>query len=114
MRNLEQLMEMGRTHTVVNNQHENLVTPENIERLRDIPILFIHGEDNAIWDPQSTKLSYDALREKLNMSQYERVTFKGKGHLDCWIGKDSFWDVYSRVEQHADKIIAAQGLMGRE
>ena len=114
MRNLEQLMEMGRDHNVVNNLHESLVTKDNIERLRDIPILIIHGEDNAIYDLESTKDSFDTLREQLNMSQYERVQFEGKGHLDCWMSPRSFWDVYSRVEQHAEKTISAQHLMGRE
>jgi len=114
MRNLEQLMEMGRNHHVVDDLHESLVTKDNIERLRDIPILFIQGEDNAIYDLQATKDSFDILREQLNMSQYERVTFEGRGHLDCWMSPGSFGDVYSRVEQHAEKTIAAQHLMGRE
>jgi hypothetical protein len=98
-------MHMGKNGIVVDNEMNNLVTPKNLERLKGISILFIHGENNTVYNPECTMKDYDALREKFGSANYERVQYPGKGHLDCWMGKASFADVYPRVEQHAKKII---------
>lgn len=95
---------------VVNNDLQSLVTVQNIERLRDIQILFIHGGQNAVYSPESTMRSYDSLRDQLDSSHYERWVFEERGHLDCWMGKSSYMDVYPVVEQHARKTIALQGM----
>jgi hypothetical protein len=100
---LNHLMFMGREGYVVDNTLHSLLTPKNIQRLENIPILFIHGSNNAVFNPESTMKDYDLLRERFGSGSYERVEYAGKGHLDCWMGKASFEDVYPRVEQHARK-----------
>ena len=110
MVNLEQLMFMGSNGFIVDNNEMSLVTPQNLEQLRNIPILFIHGGKNAVYSPESTERDYDLLREKFGGEQYERVIFQERGHLDCWMGKTSFRDVYPAVEGHARKTILAETL----
>ena len=110
MRHLRQLMYMGSHGHVVNNAFENLATAENIARLKGIPIFFVHGEQNSCYAPESTMMSYDALRSQLGADNYQRWVVEDYGHLDCWMGKRSRLDVYPRVEQHAMEMIIKYGL----
>jgi hypothetical protein len=114
MRHLRQLMYMGSHGYVVNNKFESLVTPENIERLKDIPILFIHGEKNTCYAPESTMMSFDSLRKHFGGDNYQRWVFGGYGHLDCWMGKGSYMEVYPKVEQHALETIVKKVLRKSE
>ena len=106
---LQHLMFMGKSGYVVDNNEETLVTDDNIQRLKGIPILFIHGDENTVYKPDSTMTSYNTLRQAFGSDDYERVEYPGKGHLDCWMGKASYEDVYPRAEQHARQIIDAFG-----
>jgi len=106
MKNLKQLMFTGTRGYVVDDSSECLVTPDNVARLRDIPIFFIHGGQNQVYSPESTMRSYDILRERFGSSQYERWVFEGRGHLDCWMGVSCNMDVYPRVEEHIKKTIS--------
>jgi hypothetical protein len=114
MRNLRQLMYMGSHGHVVNNKFESLVTEENLQRLKGIPIFFIHGEKNTCYAPESTMMSFDSLRQHFGGDNYERLVFGGYGHLDCWMGKGSYMDVYPKVEQHAMVTITKHGLRKSE
>ncbi|KAF1937241.1 FAD/NAD(P)-binding domain-containing protein [Clathrospora elynae] len=80
----------------------DLVTPENLQRLEGISINFLSGGDNAVWTPQSTNDSYDILRDAFPEGHYRRVFVKGYGHLDCWMGKEAFEDVFPRVRHHVE------------
>lgn len=102
---------MGSHGYVTDNDERSLVTPANLERFRDIPILFIHGAQNTTYSPVSTERDYDLLRETFGGEQYERVVFPGRGHLDPWMGKTSFRDVYPAVETHAKKTILTKILL---
>lgn len=115
MTNLKQLMYMGSHGHIVDNQKQKLLNLENIERLRGIPIYFIHGEKNTVYDPDSTLKDYDLLLNKMDNDEslYERSTFPNKGHLDCWMGHSSFKDVYPQVEEHARRTIIKRGLQAR-
>lgn len=105
---------MGSHGHVVNNKLENLVTTESIERLKGIPIFFVHGEKNTCYAPESTMMSYDSLQGKFGADSYQRWVVKDYGHLDCWMGKRSYQDVYPRVEQHAMEMITKHGLRNLE
>jgi hypothetical protein len=111
-KNLEQLEFMGVNGYVVDNHGNTLLTPENIERLRDIPIHFIHGERNAVYNPVSTMNDMDLLMYTFGNPEnmYSRTPFPNRGHLDCWMGHSSYRDVYVDVEQHARKIVTERGL----
>ncbi|RUS30580.1 hypothetical protein BC938DRAFT_479217 [Jimgerdemannia flammicorona] len=70
------------------------VTDENIKKHLNLPILFIHGEQNVCIDPEATKKSYNVLRELNGEENYKRRTFPGYGHLDCWFGSDAHKEIF--------------------
>ena len=73
----------------------------HLERLA-IPIAFIHGAENACFLPESTRLTYTALREKNGSNLYSRHVIPGYGHIDCIYGKDAAKDVYPFMLQHLE------------
>ena len=103
---LQHIMNMGTAHRVQDNDGQNLVTEENLTRLRGIPIFLFSGAENAVYAPETTEMSFNVLREALNEEDYERVVFQGKGHLDCWMAVDADKDVYPRVLAHVSKVTA--------
>lgn len=83
----------------------NLVTPENLRRLKGIPILFISGAENAVYTAENTDVSYTTLCNEHGRQWYEREVFETRGHLDCWMGATAYMDVYSRVRAHVDNVM---------
>lgn len=47
------------------------------------------------------------LCENFGEGNYEYEVFEGKGHLDCWTGREKVWDVYLRVGEHVDRVMGA-------
>ena len=52
------------------------------------------------------------LKEALLDGVYDRFVVQGYGHLDCWMGKDAWKDVYPRVRHHIEA--CEQGLAAGE
>ncbi len=110
MRSLSHLMAMGAKSQAITDLstspgNQTLVTPENIARLRGIPILFFSGAENAVYTPENTDMSYTTLCNAHGREWYEREVFEGRGHLDCWMGPTSYVDVYPRVERHVSMVL---------
>ncbi|KAL2018312.1 hypothetical protein VTK56DRAFT_975 [Thermocarpiscus australiensis] len=107
MRSLKRLMNSGRLNCVTTNEpvSANLVTPENIRRLRGIPILFLSGTGNMVYTAENTDISYTTLCYAHGREWYEREVFPGRGHLDAWMGSTAYKDVYPRVKRHVDKFM---------
>jgi hypothetical protein len=101
---LSHLTRMGSSssHHVCTNDLVDLVTEENLQRLRGLKIMWLSGGDNAVYSPKSTAESYAVFREMFPDGAYERVVVPGYGHLDCWMGKASVRDVYPRVRGHVE------------
>ncbi|KAH6855060.1 hypothetical protein B0I37DRAFT_363801 [Chaetomium sp. MPI-CAGE-AT-0009] len=110
MRSHKWLMNAGRLNCVTTNEptSANLVTPENLQRLRGIPILFLSGTGNMVFTAENTDISYTTLCNTHGKEWYEREVFPGKGHLDAWMGATAYRDVYPRVKRHADKFMKDQ------
>ncbi|KAI9802390.1 MAG: hypothetical protein M1833_001896 [Piccolia ochrophora] len=104
MASLRHLMAMGVAGRAHNNTGENLVTRQSLARLQGIPIFLFSGSENAVYSPEATDMSYNALRDTLGEENYERVVFQGRGHLDCWMGADADMEVYPMVKAHVDKV----------
>jgi hypothetical protein len=81
-------------------EFEDLVVPENLVRLQGIKIAFLYGNENAVWDSRATKASYDAMRTVFPLGDYERIIVQDYGHLDCWMGRSAFQNVWPRVARH--------------
>lgn len=83
---------------------EDLVTPQHLQRLYGIPIFLFSGAENMAWAPESTDLSYGLLRHTFGSRGYERCVIEDYGHLDCWVGTNSYRDVYPLVRQRVDLV----------
>jgi choline dehydrogenase-like flavoprotein len=106
MRNISEMALMGNRGCILGDSGNSMITVENLERLRGIPILFISGGQSAVYSPESTLRDYEILRARFNPANYKRVVFEDRGHLDTWIGKTSNKDVYRSVEQHVRESMA--------
>lgn len=101
VRMLEQVVKMGRVGRVVDNEgRDGVVTEEGLERLRGVPILFVSGGENVVFDPESTAVAYDVMRRKFGPEMYKRRVIQGYGHLDTWMGKDAARDVFPVIGEH--------------
>lgn len=105
MRCLDWLMKTGDVGEVTTNEPTrlSLVKPENIDRLKGLPILFLSGTGNMVYTEENTDKSYTTLCHAHGSEWYEREVFLSKGHLDAWMGPTAYQDVYPRVLQHVEK-----------
>ena len=59
-----------------------------------VPISFLHGENNRLFKPEGSQLTYDYLTEANGPDLYTRTVIPGYSHMDLFIGKDAARDVY--------------------
>jgi hypothetical protein len=106
MRMLDLLMRMGfEGHAMSNGPlYEPLDTPENVARLRGIPFLLFVGRDNAVLSPEATERTYETLCSAFEDGEYRRRVVPGYGHLDCWMGRNAWKDVYPFVREEVDRV----------
>lgn len=97
---MKQVVHMGARGVCTDNQSRPLLTDENLQRLRGLPILFVSGTDNQVFDPVSTLKDYELLRRRFGERHYRRFLAEGYGHLDPIIGKTAAEDVYWRILTH--------------
>jgi len=79
---------------------------EHLDRLR-LPILFISGQENRMFIPESTAQSYQLLRDTNGPSLYRRTVYPGFGHLDCYIGAGAAEQIWPDLSQALDSPPAA-------
>ncbi|KKK14322.1 hypothetical protein ARAM_000785 [Aspergillus rambellii] len=97
---LDHIVRMGSRGRCLDNELRPLLTPDNIQRLKGLPILLMSGTDNEVFDPDSTLRDYELLRRQFGESLYRRFLVRGYGHLDPVVGKSAADDVYWRVFDH--------------
>lgn len=100
IRAFEHLSRMVRTGHIVTAEGENAYLP-HLNRLA-IPIAFISGGQNRCFLPETTRLTYDLLREKNGPHFYTRTVIPHYGHADSILGKNAALDVYPAVAQHLE------------
>lgn len=110
MRSMGWIMHCGQIEKVTTNgpSRESLVTPENLERLKGIPILFVAGADNIVYTPDNTDTSYTTLCNVHGRKWYQREVFPSTGHLDTWMGTHSHRVVYPRIRHHVEEVMRMQ------
>ena len=108
---LHLLMKQGAEGGVMTNGplYERLDTKENIRRLRGVPFLLFVGRDNAVLSTESTHRTYEALTEAFGTCDddgfnYRRRVVPDYGHLDCWMGRNAWRDVYPFVREEVDRV----------
>lgn len=92
---LDQLGLCARKEQVMRADGEDYYMP-HWDRL-NIPITFIHGEENVCYLPETTERSYNALVEKNGPAGYARQVIPNYGHIDCIFGKNAVEDVYPHI-----------------
>jgi cholesterol oxidase len=74
----------------------------HLDRLA-LPITFIHGADNECFEPESTRITYDLLRQTNGADYYDRHVIPGYGHIDCIFGKNASRDIFPIVLNALDE-----------
>ena len=97
---MKQIVRMGTRGFCLNNDSHSLLTDESLQRLQGLPILFVSGTENQVFDPESTLKDYELLRRRFGEKLYRRFLAEGYGHLDPIVGKDAAKDVYWRIFAH--------------
>lgn len=82
---IEHLAGMGVSGTINDKQARSLVTNENVERLRGVPIFLFAGADNQVYRAGATLRTQELLQSMFGKQAARRAVFEGFGHLDCWM-----------------------------
>jgi cholesterol oxidase len=98
--NFEHLGKMTRAGKIVNAMGEDVYLP-HVERMA-IPIAFIHGAENELWLPDSTRQTYEWLCQANGKEFYSRYLIPRYGHIDCIFGKNASKDVYPVILKHLE------------
>ncbi|CAG7934649.1 unnamed protein product [Penicillium olsonii] len=106
---MKQVVNMGTKGNCLSNDGHGLLTKQNLERLQGLPILFISGTDNQVFDPESTLKDYELLRRRFGEQYYRRFLAEGYGHLDPIVGKEAATDVYWRMLAHLRWCVGNEG-----
>jgi hypothetical protein len=112
------LMRMGLNGAVSTNgpAHVDLTGPANVERLRGIPFFLFSGGDSDVLSPMATQKTYERLCNTFGLSagrpgggiQYRRKVIPGYGHLDGWMGRNAWRDVYPMVREEVDRVVRGE------
>jgi cholesterol oxidase len=100
MRSFEHIGRLVNTGHLVDFAGHDSYLP-NIARL-NLPICFIHGAENACFQPESTKLTHDLLCQRFTPANYTRHVIPRYGHIDCIFGKNAHHDVFPHILKHLD------------
>jgi hypothetical protein len=118
---LHLLMKQGFEGHVMSNGplYERLDTPENVRKLRGIPFLLFVGGDNAVLSPESTERTYEVLTDAFGTRQYDGIQYRRRvvpdyGHLDCWMGRNAWKDVYPFILEEVDRVVRPEGYKFQE
>ncbi|KAI0490889.1 glucose-methanol-choline oxidoreductase [Xylaria cf. heliscus] len=115
---LHLLMKQGFQGHVMSNGplYERLDTPDNVRKLKGVPFLLFVGGDNAVLSPESTERTYEVLTDAFSSRhdnsggiQYRRRVVPDYGHLDCWMGRNAWKDVYPFVLEEVDRVVRPAG-----
>ncbi|KAK0652213.1 hypothetical protein B0T16DRAFT_405718 [Cercophora newfieldiana] len=115
MRLLNLLMKQGYEGHVMTNgpEYTRLDTDENVQRLKGIPFLLFVGRDNAVLSPEATERTYERLCDTFGTvgpdgGEYKRRVVPGYGHLDPWMGRNAWKDVYPFVREEVDRVVRGE------
>lgn len=106
--NVEAFAHLGRLvragHLVAADGEERYLP--HFDRL-DLPITFVHGAENACFEPATTRRTYDAVVERFGADPYRYHLIDGYGHIDCIFGEHAARDVYPHILEHLDRVSPA-------
>ena len=101
----EQLAAIARKRVLVDAKGKNVYLP-HLDRMA-IPILFVHGAENACFNPESTARTVARLAARNGSDLYSRHKIPDYGHIDCIFGKNAARDVFPFILEHLEKTAQA-------
>ncbi|ROT40843.1 hypothetical protein SODALDRAFT_271623 [Sodiomyces alkalinus F11] len=125
---LHLLMKQGCEGHVLTNapRFDRLTAWRNVRRLRGLPFFLFVGRDNAVLTTEATERTYQVLCDAFGSGgddldddagghgRFRRRVIPGYGHLDCWIGRNAWKDVYPLVREEVDRVVRGPGYEFRE
>jgi cholesterol oxidase len=69
----------------------------------DFPILFLAGDQNRIFLPETSERTVRWLKEANDPELYRRVVLTNYAHLDGFIGRNAARDVYPHMLEHLER-----------
>ncbi|MGH9184881.1 MAG: GMC family oxidoreductase N-terminal domain-containing protein [Acidimicrobiales bacterium] len=78
----------------------------HVDRLAGVPITFLHGAENQVWEPRSTLLTYEFLRGRFGDGLYRREVPAGYGHFEALFAADSAEKSYPVILEHLERASA--------
>jgi cholesterol oxidase len=100
IRHFEHIARITRKGHLVSAGGEDIYLP-NVNRLA-IPIAFVHGAENECFLTESTRRTYEWLRNNNGKQLYTRRVIPTYGHIDCIFGKNAAHDVYPFILEHLE------------
>ncbi len=96
-KHIARCFELG--HAVSNSQDINYM--DHPEQLR-MPIHFIVGAKNPLMVPECSLRTVAWLKDKNSdvAHLYSREVYQGYGHIDCFIGRDAWKDIFPDIVKH--------------
>lgn len=73
------------------------VKDDKLRRYGDLPVYFLHGARNDIFDPRTTLATWSRLRVLFPDNALFHDTFEDYGHLECLIAEHAHERVFPRV-----------------
>jgi cholesterol oxidase len=99
---LKNLALMVRKKQVVDADGKDVYLP-NLKTNFNIPVAFIHGDENACFLPESTEATYRSLKEAYPNTRFSRQVIPNYGHIDCIFGKNAAKDVFPHILEHLER-----------
>ncbi|KAL9984027.1 hypothetical protein ACROYT_G006282 [Oculina patagonica] len=84
---------------------ERLKSPDYLEKIGrlDIPITFLVGENNTVFVPESTRTTYELVKEAHPNQEYDLIQIPDYSHMDLILGKNAVYDVYPHALRALDR-----------
>ena len=98
---LDHIGRMVRTGRSVDRYGNDVYLP-HVRRL-DFPILFLAGDQNRIFLPETSERTLRWLKGANEPGLYRRVVLTDYAHLDGFIGRDAARDVFPHMVEHLER-----------
>ena len=63
----------------------------------------VSGEKNHVFVPESTRTTYELVKEAHPKQEYDWILIPDYGHMDCIIGRNAVYDVYPHILRALDR-----------
>lgn len=97
----EQLQLIIEKQFAVSADGEDIYMP-NVKKLK-LPITFLAGEKNVEFLPETSLRTFEWLKQHNPGSVYERKVFPGYAHMDFFIGKTAYMDIFPYIKEALDR-----------